>query len=84
MYDIATLKLQYAEATKAYHQLMTGGAVRVYVDQNAERIEYTSSNKSNLWGYILQLRSLICQLEPNNPICTLGMGQSSGPVRFTF
>lgn len=84
MYDLETLKLQYAEASRAYHQLMIGGSVRVFVDQNAERVEYSSANKAGLWAYMLQLRGLICQLEPNNPICSLAMGQANGPMRFTF
>lgn len=84
MYDLETLKTKYAEASLAYHQLMIGGGVRVFVDQNAERVEYTSANKAGLWAYIIQLRGLICQLEPNNPICMVAMGQASGPMRFTF
>jgi len=84
MYDLATLKQQYAEASKAYHMLMTGGSVRVFVDQNAERVEYNSANKAGLYAYMLQLRGLICQLEPNNPICMLSLGQAQGPLRFTF
>lgn len=84
MLDLDTLKKQYNEATLAYHQLMTGGAVRVYVDQNSERVEYTAANKSNLWAYLLQLRGLICQLDPSDPVCAIGMGRTSGPARFTF
>lgn len=84
MYDLATLKANYAEASKAYHQLLIGGSVRVYVDQNAERVEYSAANKAGLWAYLMQLRGMICQLEPNNPICTLAIGQASGPMRVVF
>jgi predicted TPR repeat methyltransferase len=47
------------EAEAAYHQLMVGGAVRVVVDQNGERVEYTSVNAANLLRYIADLRNLI-------------------------
>lgn len=43
------------EAQTAYHSLTLGGAVRVFVDQNAERIEYTAPNASRLLAYIREL-----------------------------
>lgn len=82
--DIIKLKKQLDEATDAYHQLMTGGSVRVYVDQNAERIEYSASNKQNLWNYIISLRSMICLIDPSDPVCSCGLGVAQGPARFIY
>lgn len=53
---MATIAQQLAEAEAAYHQLMTGKAVRVVVDQNGERIEYVQANVAKLAAYIDQLK----------------------------
>jgi hypothetical protein len=54
---------QYTEyltaAEKAYHSLVLGGQARVFVDQNGERIEYTSANRASLLAYIQQLRDAL-------------------------
>lgn len=50
-------KLTAAEA--ALHDLLIGAAVRVYVDQNGERIEYTTANRAKLYQYIDELKMLI-------------------------
>ena len=47
------------EAETAYHRLQMGGAVRVFVDQNGERIEYSAVNRLNLLSYINELRALL-------------------------
>lgn len=78
------LKLRLAEAEEAYHGLMTGGSARVFVDQNAERVEYTAANKNNLWSYMILLRAEICRLDPSDPVCMSGMGRANGPMGFTF
>lgn len=48
-----------AEAEQAYHDFRMGGAVRVFVDQNQERIEYAASNINGLRSYILELKGLL-------------------------
>ncbi|HGE7051792.1 TPA: gpW family head-tail joining protein [Serratia marcescens] len=68
------------EAQKAYHDLMIGGSVRVVVDQNSERVEYTAANRQNLWAYIVRLQNA---LKSDNP-CEAFMGLPSGPVGFLF
>ena len=75
--DKETIKQKLAEAQKAYHDLMLGQQVRVFVDQNGERVEYTAANASRLQAYIQSLRSLI-----NSP--TGCPAVSLGPARFTF
>ena len=44
-------------ATAAYHNVMVGGSVREFHDQNGERIVYSSSNRAQLLGYINWLRA---------------------------
>lgn len=82
--DIVLLKQRLTEAETAYHQLMMGGSVRVYVDQNAERIEYTASNKQNLWNYIVSLRAQICAIAPADPMCMCGIGAPGRTAGFLF
>lgn len=52
-----TVKLN--DALTAYHQLMTGQQVRVILDQNGERVEFTASSRSNLYSYIISLQSIL-------------------------
>lgn len=82
--DVTDLVDKLKAAEDAYHQLMIGGSVRVFVDQNAERIEYTAGNKQNLWNYIISLRSMICTIDPTNPVCLCGIGVAKGPARFIY
>lgn len=82
--DIVVLKKWLSDAEEAYHQLMMGGSVRVYVDQNAERIEYSAANKQNLWNYIVSLRAQICAISPADPICMSGLGVGKPPAGFLF
>jgi hypothetical protein len=64
----AVLLKRLAEAEEARHQLAIGGGVKVFVDQNGERIEYTNANMTALNKYIngLQLK--------------LGCGETEGPA----
>lgn len=53
---MTTLKTaQLKDAREKYHLLLTGQAVRVVVDQNGERVEFTAASKSFLGEYINQL-----------------------------
>lgn len=45
-----------ASAEDAYNSLMIGGSVRVTVDQNGERVEFTAANADRLNKYIMWLR----------------------------
>jgi len=44
------------DAEIQYHLLLTGQKARVYVDQNGERVEYTSTTASRLLQYINSLK----------------------------
>ena len=72
------IQTKLAEAEKAYHELMLGQSVRVFVDQNGERVEYTAANKLALQSYINQLRSQIT----DGSSCVAPANR--GPLRFTF
>mgnify|MGYP003145228815 CR=1 FL=1 len=61
MADTATLQARLTEAEEKYHELALGGSVRVFVDQNGERIEYTAANRQELRNYILSLRAQLGQ-----------------------
>lgn len=74
------LEAMLKEAQAAYHQLMLGGGVRVVVDQNGERVEYTAGNKQYLFNWILRLQA---QLASSNP-CDPNWGAPKGPAGFLF
>lgn len=73
---MATTAEKLVEAEAAYHNLMVNGAVRVVVDQNGERVEYTSVNAGKLLEYIAYLKSLIAEAAGYRP--------SRGPARMIF
>ena len=52
----ALLQKRLTEAEEAYHSLTIGGAARVFVDQNGERIEYAPTSAGTLYKYITLLR----------------------------
>ena len=53
---MATVQERLTAAEDAYHQLMLGQSARVVVDQNGERVEYTSANAVRLAQYINELK----------------------------
>lgn len=74
--DLTIIRNRLDAAREQYHKLMTGKAARVLVDQNGERIEYTSVSSSSLLRYIRDLEAII-ERE------TRGRN-SSGPLRFIW
>ena len=66
---MVTLREKLAEAEQAYHDLMLGRSVRVVVDQNGERVEYTAANAARLAAYIADLKRQLGQsaLGPMRP-----------------
>ena len=73
---MASNAAKLVEAETAYHNLIIGGAVRVVVDQNGERVEYTATNAAKLLAYIADLRSLIAD--------EAGLYRPRGPARVIF
>lgn len=54
-----TIQEQLADAELQYHLLLTGQKPRVYVDQNGERVEYTTTTATKLRAYIEDLKATI-------------------------
>jgi len=67
-----TIEARLAEAEAAYHKIQIGESVRVFVDQNGERIEYKAANLDKLAAYIAQLRR------------QCNINAQKGPMRITF
>lgn len=57
--EIIVITARLEQAEKAYHNIMTGKAPRVFVDQNGERVEYHVANASRLSAYIVELKGLL-------------------------
>lgn len=78
MADCTSLETLLAAARAAYHELMTGGAISRFIDQNGESVSYTRGRTGDLNAYIARLENdlAICQ------------GASSrayrGPIKFTY
>ena len=68
---MATVADRLAEAEAEYHALITGTKPRVVVDQNGERVEFTTANAGRLRQYIQSLKD------------QLG-NKTSGPMRVFF
>jgi hypothetical protein len=67
----AQMQAWLASAEEAYNSLMIGGSVRVTVDQNGERVEFTAANADRLNKYILWLRyelGITCVARPGGVI----------------
>lgn len=73
--EIAEVKLKIKQAERARHNLITGAAARVFVDQNGERVEYFKANLSDLSKYIADLKA---SLPGAAPI------KYARPMRFNF
>lgn len=53
------IRQRLTKAEKAYDELMTGKAVKKFVDQNGEQVEYTPANATRLSDYIEELKQLL-------------------------
>lgn len=66
---VLTTAEKLVEAERAYHDLMIGKSAKVFVDQNGERVEFTSANAAYLRQYIDQLKAEIAGTPaPNAPL----------------
>lgn len=72
-------KNRLKEARLAYHTLQLGQMPRVVVDQNGERVEFTSANKADLRKYITTLETELGSECGAIPDLT-----NLAPMRFTF
>lgn len=67
------------KADEAYARLMTSGAVRVAVDQNGQRVEYSTANADKLLDYMATLQA---QCDTYKAVAL--RNRVSSPTRFTF
>lgn len=61
------LQTRLTRAEEAYDTLMIGGSVRVTVDQNGERVEFTAANAARLAAYIQELKRQLGLLTVTGP-----------------
>lgn len=57
--ELAEAQANLASAKAAYHRLMTGTSVAEVVDQNGEKVRYSTANASLLKTYIDELKASI-------------------------
>lgn len=69
MATIAVLRQRLAEAEEALHQLNTGEKVRIFQDQNGERVEYNAASIPKLEAYIAKLKY---QIDPSSGNRSIG------------
>lgn len=56
---MATIQERLDQAKEAKHKLATGQLARVFMDQNGERVEFTTTNMAQLSSYIASLEAEI-------------------------
>lgn len=66
--EIIIIQAQLASARTSYHNLVTGKAAKVIVDQNGERLEFVQANASRLWAYIQSLQKLLTGERATGPL----------------
>jgi hypothetical protein len=77
MADCTSIQTRLDAARKAYDELMTGGAITRFVDQNGESIQYSRANSNGLLAYITRLENELA-------VCQGLRSAYRGPIRFTF
>lgn len=75
----ATLRAWLTEAEAAYQRLLTGKAVRVVIDSNGERVEFTAVSADALRRHVLDLRRQLAALE-----CPVSAARAARPIGFFF
>lgn len=70
-----------ATARKAYNDLVLGGAIRVVVDQNGERVEFTAANQARLNMYI---QSLLSEMRTLGCACVSPASKPTRALKFIF
>lgn len=55
----AAINAKIARLEAAYEALVSGKAVKRFIDQNGEQVEYTQANASGLLAYINSLKAMV-------------------------
>lgn len=77
------LRTRLQKAQVAYDDLILGKSVRVLVDQNGERVEFTSANVGRLSAYISWLADQVAR-HCGDDTSSVAPPPPSGPLRFYF
>lgn len=72
----AAIKARIAKLEAAYDDIISGKAVKRFVDQNGEQVEYTAANAAKLLSFINELKAMID--------CAFSMRYKPRPVGFVF
>ena len=72
----AALRIRIRKLEDQYDAIMSGTAVKRFVDQNGEQVEYTTANAAYLLRYINELKA---QLD-----CNFARAYKSRPFGFIF
>lgn len=75
--DTVIIRERLTRAREQYDKLMNGKAVRVIVDQNGERVEFSAVKSGDLAQYIREL-------EQQLGAATGGLPVVRGPLRFMW
>lgn len=67
-----TAQQRLDDARRQLHLLATGQAARVFVDQNGERVEYTTTTVASLRGYVASLEQEVTS--GKSPLATHPIG----------
>lgn len=60
--EITAIKARIVKLEAAYDDILSGKAVKKFVDQNGEQVEYTTANAAKLLAFINELKAMIdCQ-----------------------
>lgn len=65
---MAATQAKIDEAEDALHEIQIGGQVRVTVDQNGERVEYSVASIPRLKAYILEMKIELGQKTVSGPL----------------
>ena len=65
---MAATQAKLDAAEDALHDIQIGGQVRVTVDQNGERVEYSVANVTRLKAYILEMKLELGQTTIPGPL----------------
>lgn len=72
----AAIKLRITKLEAAYDAIMSGTAIKKFVDQNGEQVEYTTANSAKLLSLINELKAMVD--------CTFARGYKPRPMGFVF
>lgn len=77
IYTAVELQALRLTASASYQKLITGSSVREIVDQNGERVVFTSTSLTALTAYLEAIEAALAAK-------IAGVTQSRAPIRFVF